>query len=175
MPNREELLEALSEIGRRLEAEGKSGQVILAGGASMCLVHSARETTEDVDALFEPQAAFMFHAIEVGMKYGWPPGWLNEEIRAFMDESAPKDLFITLPGLQVFSVVPEYLLAMKIKASRAGTSDLDDAEFLMRKLGLSTEDEVKQRLSAFLDFDMLGPGPRFAFREMAKRLAGSSV
>ena len=153
MPKSDHILEAFREIGARLKAEGLEGRILLAGGASMCLVHSARESTEDVDALYEPQNPITLHSFEVGEKYGWEPGWLNQGIKAFMDEDAPSELFVSFPGLQVFTVVPEYLLAMKLKAGRPESSDFDDAALLLAKLGLKSAEEAISVFAKFFNDD----------------------
>ena len=51
---KDEIERLLEEISDRLEETGKSGEILLAGGASMALVYDARDTTKDVDAIFSP-------------------------------------------------------------------------------------------------------------------------
>jgi len=52
---REEILENLRQLGEELDALGMTGEILLTGGAAMCLVHDARDMTKDVDALYEPK------------------------------------------------------------------------------------------------------------------------
>jgi len=52
---REEILENLRQLGEELDALGMMGEILLTGGAAMCLVHDARDMTKDVDALYEPK------------------------------------------------------------------------------------------------------------------------
>ena len=54
MLSRDIIIEVLKKLGEELEKRGLKGEIILTGGASMCLVHSARDMTRDVDALYEP-------------------------------------------------------------------------------------------------------------------------
>ncbi|MDR2725904.1 MAG: nucleotidyltransferase [Candidatus Adiutrix sp.] len=169
MPKRDEILQALEAIGRRLAADGKKGHILIAGGASMCLVHSARETTEDVDALYEPRNDIMLHSFEVGEKFGWEPGWLNQGVRAFMDEDVPSELFVSFPGLQVFTVTPEYLLSMKLKAGRSGTSDFSDARFLIKKLGLKSVEEALAVVGKYLEPDQLTTQAKLTLKEMFRQ------
>ena len=51
MLSRNTIIEALKKLGNELEKREFRGEIILTGGASMCLVHSARDITKDVDAL----------------------------------------------------------------------------------------------------------------------------
>ena len=55
MLSRNIIIEALKRLGNELEKRELRGEIILTGGASMCLVHSARDMTKDVDALYEPK------------------------------------------------------------------------------------------------------------------------
>lgn len=54
--SRETIMNNLKRLGENLQEQGLTGELILTGGASMCLVHSARDMTKDVDALYEPKA-----------------------------------------------------------------------------------------------------------------------
>ena len=57
MLSREKMLECLRQLGEALVAQGLHGEILLTGGAAMCLVHSARDMTKDIDALYEPKDA----------------------------------------------------------------------------------------------------------------------
>ena len=46
------MLECFSLIDEELGKIGASGEIVLAGGASMCLVHITRDNTDDIDALY---------------------------------------------------------------------------------------------------------------------------
>ena len=57
MLTKERILGALGLLGKALAKEGLYGEVLLTGGAAMCLAHAARDMTKDVDALYEPKEA----------------------------------------------------------------------------------------------------------------------
>jgi len=45
MLTKEQILSALKKLGAELERQGLQGEIMLTGGAAMCLVHSARDMT----------------------------------------------------------------------------------------------------------------------------------
>ena len=53
-----------------LKKESIFGELYLVGGAVMCLVFKARESTRDVDALFEPKTKIRPLAKKVGVEFG---------------------------------------------------------------------------------------------------------
>jgi hypothetical protein len=55
MLSKEKMLEYLRMVGMELSKLGMKGEILLTGGAVMCLVHSARDMTKDIDALYEPK------------------------------------------------------------------------------------------------------------------------
>ena len=55
MMTREQILFYLKEVGEELASRGIQGELLMTGGASMCLVHEARDMTKDIDALYEPK------------------------------------------------------------------------------------------------------------------------
>ena len=52
-----QMIDLLYKINRKLEDQGISGEILMAGGASLTLVYDTREGTKDIDALFEPSGA----------------------------------------------------------------------------------------------------------------------
>jgi len=48
MLRKNELLRYLELLGTQLKEANLHGEIILTGGASMCLVHSARDMTKDI-------------------------------------------------------------------------------------------------------------------------------
>ncbi len=77
MMSRESIIENLKLLGEKLEERGLTGELILTGGASMCLVHSARDMTKDVDALYEPKTEINDIIREIAEENGLPLGWLK--------------------------------------------------------------------------------------------------
>jgi hypothetical protein len=77
-------------------------------------------------------------------------GWLNDAIKVFMIKDQPKELLYKFPGLDVLTVTPKYLLAMKLLASRSGTNNIDDAKLLLKKLNIHSIDEARELIKPYL-------------------------
>lgn len=52
---KEEILENLELVNEELKKLDMHGEILIAGGASMCLAFSARSATKDIDGVYEPK------------------------------------------------------------------------------------------------------------------------
>ncbi len=147
--SREVILRALGRLSEELAHRDVSGELCLFGGTVMVLAFSARVTTKDVDALFQPSQAIRELARHLAEEQGLPTDWLNDGVKGFL--SARHETTVgnlpQFPHLRLTMPVPEYLLAMKCMASRLGgttgeQSDVPDIRFLIRHLGLKSASEV---------------------------------
>ena len=135
---RDEIVELLTELGRRLAARGVEGEMYVVGGAAIALVFDDRRSTQDIDAVFEPKMVIYEVAGELAHERGLPDGWLNDAVKGFLtgaDPDAPLVLEVT--GLRVSTASPRILLAMKVLSHRVG-EDEDDVRLLARQLELDT-------------------------------------
>jgi len=139
---RDEIVELLTELGRRLAERGIEGEMYVVGGAAIAIAFDNRRSTRDIDAVFEPKSAIYELAGELANERGLPDGWLNDAVKGFVagpDPDAPLVLEVT--GLRVSTASPRMLLAMKVLSHRIG-EDEDDVRLLARKIGLNAAREV---------------------------------
>ncbi len=90
----------------------------------MVLAFRAREATKDVDAIFEPASEIREAAGLVAEQLGLPDDWLNDAAKGFLSPAgdfAPLSS-LALPNLRVQAPTPQYMLAMKVLAARAGAT-----------------------------------------------------
>ncbi len=138
----EEIRCLLHQLAKELAARGVVGEVLLCGGAVMCLVYNARDATKDVDAVFEPTAAIREAAAIVAARAGLPPDWLNDAVKGFLTGTPPRDPVLELPNLRVYAPAPDYMLAMKCVSARYDSLDRADIQFLIRHMDLHSVGEV---------------------------------
>ena len=159
------IMSGLRRLGEELKELGMNGEILLTGGAAMCLVHSARDMTKDVDALYEPKSEINRLVKLIAEQEGLPEDWLNDGVKGFIVANAPSEEFITLDGLKISVVTPEYLLAMKLMSVRYGEKDADDVRFLMDKLELKTADEAFDLLTRYYPENRILPKTMYIVQE----------
>jgi hypothetical protein len=146
---REQILSALKALSDELGKQGVTGEICLFGGTVMVLAFTARLTTKDVDALFQPTQTVREIARRIASDQNLPADWLNDGVKGFVSarhETMAGNL-PQFPHLRLTMPVPEYLLAMKCMAARVGgtvdePSDVADIVFLIRHLKLKSANAV---------------------------------
>lgn len=99
----------------------------------MAVHFQCRESTADVDAIFQPASEVRGWSETVAEELGWPADWLNDGAKGYITRSSVGPLLFQGPGILVRSVAIEHLLALKLMAWRDQV-DFDDAERLFREL-----------------------------------------
>ncbi|MFN0067978.1 MAG: hypothetical protein ACKVYV_10115 [Limisphaerales bacterium] len=153
---REQILAALGALSDGLGRQGVIGEVCLFGGTVMVLAFTARLSTRDVDALFQPAPLIRELARLIGEQQGLPVDWLNDGVKGFISarhETTAGGL-PQFPHLRLTMPVPEYLLAMKCMAARLGgaageASDVADILFLIRQLRLPSARDVLELVGQY--------------------------
>jgi len=108
---------------------------------------------------------------KVARELDLPPDWLNDDVRFFVAEAEAKR---KLPehdfgaGLQVSVPTAAYLLAMKLRASRAPLpgypGDHEDIEFLLRKMEVRSLAEAETIYGRFFPQETLSDAARSIIR-----------
>ena len=170
MPNhpfdRANIIEAFEELSRVLARRGIQARLFVVGGAAIVLAYGQRRMTRDVDAIFEPKAAVYAAAREVGASRGLPDDWLNDAVKGFAPGPDPNQRVVfRTENLEVAVASPEYLLAMKLLASRAD-QDVDDIRLLYSQLGYTTAEEGMDLIDRYYPRKQLQPRIQFLLEEM---------
>ncbi len=167
----EQVLGLLHELSERLAAGGVQAQLFVVGGAAMALAYDQGRLTRDVDALFVPAPEVRVAAGEIGAAHGLEPDWLNDAAKGFLPgpDEHPQTVFES-ESLLVQVASPEYLLAMKLHASR-DERDLDDAATLFNRLGYTTAQEAVDLLSHTYPPGQLLPRHYYIAEDVAHRAA----
>lgn len=162
----ERIRELFAALDRELARRAVVGEVGLLGGAVMCLVFQARESTKDVDAVFAPTREMRAAARTVAGRFGISEDWLNDAAKGFLETSPPRVPVLDLPNLRVWAPTAEYMLAMKCVSARFDTHDAGDVAFLVRHLGLAAPDEVFERITRYYPRERVPPRARFLVEEL---------
>ena len=161
--DREGLLRVLDALSQRLGELGLRANIHLAGGACMILAHQRTRATLDVDSLFiDERESVLRAAREVAKEHGLSEEWLNDDVRdlyfqtsmSFQTNEAAPALYDS-PALVVTGASLGHMLAMKAQACR--NSDLDDISFLLRRLNVTTMDEIREVHESVFPYESLSP------------------
>jgi Nucleotidyltransferase of unknown function (DUF6036) len=159
------LFELLNEeLGR----SGTIGELFVVGGAVMCLAYSARQSTQDVDALFRPPTQVREAAARVAARAKVKADWLNDAVKGFMSAHGDFAPFLELDHLRIMLAQPEYLLAMKCLALRIGAEfhDEDDVRFLLRLLEVRTYERATAIITKYYALDRFPQKTLYALAEL---------
>ena len=171
MLTKDRIIRALSHLSKELEVLGLYGEIMLTGGASMCLVHSARDMTKDIDALYEPKTVINQLVVKIAAEDDLPDSWLNDSVKGFVSDNAPREDFLSLPCLKITTVTAEYLLAMKLLSARYGETDYDDARFLLKKLGLKTVEALNETITTYYPPERILPKTQYLIEQLVEEMS----
>jgi|GEM_PF-293878 len=146
-----EIDRALKLLGEKLKGKNGNGYLILVGGASLCLVHDARENAHDVDAIYEPKSGIDKLAKEVATELNLSNGWLNDNVSQYVNKNMPSDFVATHGALKIMTATPEYLLAMKMNSACEANRkrDIEDLKFLLEKVDIKSPEEASNLLEKY--------------------------
>ena len=168
MLSRETILEALARLSDELGKAGVFGELNLVGGTAMILAFNARNATKDVDAIFEPTVQVRFAERAVADSLSLPADWLNNA-----GDFVPLET-VDLANRRVQSPTPEYMLAMKVMASRTGVAnergDGADIAFLIRLLNIKTAAHVMAIVTRYYDPARILPRSVYFVDEILKEI-----
>ena len=160
--SREEVIAVLTELGSRLSAQGIHGEIYIVGGTAMLLGYNRLTVTKDIDAIFTPIAEIErivsdMHASDPSL----PVDWLNSKMLPLLPRITDTGAWeaVEIEGLSVSVGSPEFLLAMKARASR-GRRDFEDVGVLADILEIRTLDQVWEICEQVWGFDVFTPETR---------------
>ncbi len=179
--NQAEIRSGLEKVNTWLASRETKGEICIYGGACLCLAFAARNSTKDVDAVFEPAAIVRKAAFEVAAEMGWNWNWLNDDVKGFLSIHDGEGIELLdsfeLSHLKVYAANPEYMLAMKCLAARLGgheeddaATDLKDAIWLSRHLGISSREAIAHVVLKYFPDRELPERTAFFVEELLERI-----
>ena len=163
--SRQEIIVALERLNDELMRADAKASVYLVGGAVMCIVLNARESTKDVDAWFSDPSAVRSAARRVAIDLSLPEDWLNDAAKGFVPESAGFDSWRALSNLEILVADEQTLFAMKCAAART-EEDAADIRLLAERLGISSSTEALQAVLRYYPENRLPVRTRLLLEEL---------
>lgn len=161
-----DILKLFNELNTELASHGVKGEVGICGGAVMCLVFRARESTKDVDAIFRPTQEIREASRAVATRMGLPEDWLNDAAKGYFLTAPPVRSVVELSNLRVWAPQAEYMLAMKCVSARYDSHDLDDTKFLIAHLGIKTMDQAFRIIEQYYPRKVIPPKTQYLLEEL---------
>lgn len=140
LPDRETILELLTQLGARLDRKGLYAEIYDVGGTAMLLAYNRTRLTKDVDAVSENSDVVEHEARAMAsLCRDLADDWLNSRVRPMLPRMVDEDQaeVLAVPGLSVAVASPRHMLAMKVCAAR-GERDIDDILLLCDVHGLTS-------------------------------------
>jgi hypothetical protein len=163
----EQILQAFNALNDELAREGVKGEVGVVGGAAMVLAFNARESTRDVEAVFDPSSKVRAAAMRVSEMQGLPVDWLNDAVKGFMPaDTQPRSILLDLPFLSVWVPPPQYLLAMKAISARFDSNDAADLRTLIRYMQLRRAEDVLEVVARYYPRNQIPPRTQYFLEEL---------
>ena len=132
--DRDDLMNTLLEINRRLEKKRLRGEIVLYNDSALSIVKEKTEPVGGIEARYYPK-----NEIEKMFNSNGLKELFDSRIRAYMSKNEKLLLYKQLSYLDIYVALPKYVLAMKIRMARC--SDLQEIKQLLEKLNII---EVKQ-------------------------------
>lgn len=166
--NKKEILRLFELLNDELSLNHEKGELVLVGGAVMCLVYETREATQDIDAFFKPSSSIRKAAQKISAKEKIPENWLNDGVKGFLSEFGDHDLYLDLSHLKIWTASSEYMLAMKCLSMRIGAEfhDEDDIRYLLRNLDITSYQEACDIISQYYPLKRFPQKTLYALEEI---------
>lgn len=159
---KERLTRALRRLSELATAEGIVLEIDLYGGAVFTLVYGSRDSTRDVDAIIKPLSHGTRLVRKVAAEQNLPEDWLNGEVQQFLSPHGQRRPFPAPdfePGIALTIPTANYLLALKLRASRPPLlgypGDEPDIRYLLHKIKPTSLEAVDTNFERFFPGDAL--------------------
>ena len=168
--HKDEIVRLLGHLNDELARDGVTGELYLVGGAVMCLVFDARQSTNDLDGFFRPARVVRTAVRRIAEILDIPDNWVNDVVKGYLSSKGNFQDYLELSNLRVMNAVPEYLLAMKCLALRIGAEFHDEADlrFLLRYLNITDYQAALDIICRYYPLEQFPRKTLYALEEMVE-------
>ena len=170
MLNAAKMITLFEELNEELGKKGEMGEIGIVGGAVMCLVFNARQSTRDVDAIFEPTKLIRKLVAEIGERNHLPQDWLNDAVKGYIQGEFQRNDILNLSHLRVWAPDARYMLTMKCISARWDSHDRDDVHFLIQFLKLKTAKAIYKIIQNYYPKSRIPPKTQFLIEELMENV-----
>ncbi len=169
--SKKDIIRLFKLLNDELKSDNTQGELYVVGGAVMCMVYDARDSTRDVDAYFKPGTMIRQAAQRVSAKSNIADNWLNDSVKGYLATTGKFDHYLELSHLKVMCAQADYLLAMKCLAMRIGEEfhDLDDVRYLLRHLDIKTYEKACELIGCYYPMARFPQKTLYALEELLMR------
>lgn len=155
--DKQKILDLFTKMNEMLRIDGKSLEIYVSGGATMCLYLGTREATHDIDAgtvggdgNTTAVETLNFYALKMSELFNLPKSWLNTGGNMHITEPMKQDAIraFTLDSLVVNFLNWQAMLVLKIGAFRE-QPDITDAVAIIRKYEVRDADQIYEWMEKY--------------------------
>jgi hypothetical protein len=158
----------LQKLGRRLQKQKITGEILVLSGITMFLdikkprMHAdinaylagdetAQVLPKDIASYFGGDgAALCAAATEIAEQEHLPSDWLRRALQTlFFSDEAIAHQWIEYPGLRAYLATPEYWLAMRV-ATASKPQDIEEGKIVARSLHIESFDVMLQTIQKYI-------------------------
>jgi hypothetical protein len=164
--DRDQMIELLTELGRRLQMRGQAAEIYTDGGSAMVLAYDRERLTRDIDAVWNKTDQFQEVVVDMAADFDLPVDWINDRVRPMLPLVLDPEHVeaLVVPGLTVSVASVRHMIAMKARAAR-DARDLDDLALLCKQANIRRIAEVFSISDAVWGENMLREEAVFAVQQ----------
>lgn len=165
--DRDDMIVALTELNEELKRNGVRAEIGMYGGAVMCLALNARQTTHDIDAIFEPKIEVRSAVNNVAFRLNLKRDWFNDAVKGFISSNNDMVLFDRLSNMDIYVASAPYMFAMKALSCRMDNiNEINDIKYLIEYIGIQNVEQALNIISCYYPDSRILPKTQYMLLEI---------
>jgi len=163
---KETIIKAFKRLSELLAKQDTQAEIYIVGGAAMVLAYGARTFTKDIDAIYSNKEIVYKISKEIAEEMNLSEYWINDAAKSFIPLKKDDNSIVIIDeqNLKVMAASEEYMLAMKLLASRV--EDKPDIKFLLNKLNVKSAVDALYIVRDLYPDKLIQPKTQYILEEM---------